>query len=101
MAGTKRRARPRGAPVTIPLHLQRNMMLQAAGFTHDTLAERIFEMDGVKLSRQTVGAVLAGGFENDDVIRHFCEVTGADRKEMFPPRPKIGAASMNAGGATP
>lgn len=91
---TKRARRTKQtAPVAIPLDVQRNALLKAAGFTHDSLADRIFEMDAVKVSRQTVTSVLAGLFENDDVIRNFCEVTGHDRSEMFPPKPKAERAA--------
>lgn len=84
MAETKmKRGRPK-KPVEISLKRQRSLLLEAAGFTQDTLRDRIEELDGVKVSRSTVQAVIAGDFRNDDVIRHFCQVTGTKPKEMFP-----------------
>lgn len=84
MADTKmKRGRPK-TPVEIPLNRRRSALLQAAGFTQHTLRDRIKELDGVKVSRTTVQAVIAGEFRNDDVIRHFCQVTGTKPKEMFP-----------------
>lgn len=78
-----KRGRPK-TPVTIPLKRQRTLLLESAGFTQDTLKDRIYELDGVRVSRSTVQAVLAGDFRNDDVIRHFCQVTGTKPKVMFP-----------------
>lgn len=91
MADTKmKRGRPM-KPVEIPLARQRSALLQAAGFTQETLADRIEELDGVRVSRQTVQAVLAGDFRNDDVIRHFCQVTGSKPKKMFPSKARAAA----------
>lgn len=84
---TMRRGAPR-KPVEIPIARRRTALLQAAGFTQDTLRERIEKMEGVKLARSTVQAVLAGDFRNDLVIKHFCDVTGTKPKDIFPEKEK-------------
>lgn len=82
---TPRPGRPR-KPVEIPLDKYRAMLLKSAGYTHDGLANRIERMDSVRIARPTVSAVIAGKFENELVIKHFCDVTGTKRSEIFPPK---------------
>lgn len=78
----------------IPLSLLRTTLLKNAGVTHDQLAEKVAaKFGGPRLSRTTIGAVLAGTFRNEDVIQVFCEITGTNRETMFPEVEKNAVAS--------
>lgn len=85
---------PREARANIPLPLLRTALLRAEKVTHDELADRVSQkFNETRLSRATIGAVLAGAFRNEHVIEVFCEITSTNREEMFPPKEAPDAAA--------
>jgi hypothetical protein len=65
------------------LSREREKALIDAGVTKADVV-RTLESRGVKLSKSSVSAVIAGTFSNADVETVFCELTRTDRGAMFP-----------------
>lgn len=85
------------APLTPLQALRVAKMAAASPRVTQTSIKEALEAKGVRITRSAIGQVLVDRYDNEDVQKMFCELTGTRVGEMFPGTASTRRASAVSG----